>query len=176
MNDITKTQPGPLPQGDAGDFLPPGGRIVVGVDSSAASKAALRAAARIAALTGATIEALGVWDFPFAYGYAEGHAMGMGGGTGWNPENDARKMLIATVDEVFGPHRPVDLQTPLLRGNAAKRILEHAEGASLIVLGSRGHAGFAGLMLGSVSTKCAAAASCPVLIVHAPADESPTAS
>jgi nucleotide-binding universal stress UspA family protein len=85
-------------------------------------------------------------------------------------------MLIATVDEVFGPHRPVGLQTPLLSGDPAKCIVEQAEGASLIVVGSRGHGAFAGLMLGSVSAKCSAAASCPVLIVHAPADDSPARS
>ena len=166
MSDIVETQT----QGEPATFVPSGGRIVVGVDSSPASKEALRAAARIASLTGATIDALGVWDFPIAYGYAEAHVRGMGGETGWSPENDAQKMLVATVDEVFGPHRPAGLRTPLLQGHPAKRILEQADGASLIVVGSRGHGAFAGLMLGSVSAKCAAAASCPVLIVHAPAE------
>lgn len=171
MNDRTETQAA-AERGELADFLPQGGRIVVGVDGSLASKEALRTAARLAALTGATIDALGVWDTPIAYGYAEGLAMGLGGGhTGWNPENDAQKLLVATVDEVFGPHRPEGLRTPLLCGHPAKRILEQAEGASLIVVGSRGHGGFAGLMLGSVSAKCAAAAPCPVLIVHAPAGD-----
>jgi nucleotide-binding universal stress UspA family protein len=154
----------------AADFLPSGGRIVVGVDNSPASKAALRAAARLAAATGATIDALGVWEYPFAYGYAEGHAMGMGGQSGWHPETDANKKLTATVDEVFGPDRPTGLRTVLLHGNPATCILEQAKDASLIIVGSRGHGAFAGLMLGSVSTKCAAAAPCPVLIVHAPTD------
>jgi nucleotide-binding universal stress UspA family protein len=157
-------------------FMPQGGRIVVGVDGSPASKAALGAAARIAALTGSTIDAVGVWDYPFAYGYAQGHAIAMGGETGWNPENDARKMLTAAVDDVFGPDRPRGLNTVLLFGSPVKRILEQAEGASLIVVGSRGHGAFAGLMLGSVSAKCATAASCPVLIVHAPADAAPSGS
>jgi nucleotide-binding universal stress UspA family protein len=77
MNDIVDTQSGTQLQGDATDFLPPGGRIVVGVDSSPASKVALRVAARIASLTGSTIEALGVWEFSPVYGYAEGMAEGM---------------------------------------------------------------------------------------------------
>jgi nucleotide-binding universal stress UspA family protein len=158
----TETQP----RNKTMEFLPQGGRIVVGVDSSPASKAALRAAARIAALTGATIDAVGVWDYPLAYAYAEGHAKGMGGETGWSPENDAHKKLTATIDEVFGPHRPAGLRTVLHSGHAAKGILEQAKGATLIIVGSRGHGGFAGVMLGSVSAKCAAAAQCPVLIVH----------
>jgi nucleotide-binding universal stress UspA family protein len=170
MNEIM-TQPGG--RGEAADFLTPGGRIVVGVDSSPASKVALRAAARMAALTEATIDALTVWDYPvsyIAYGYAQGLDPQAGG---WDPENDARRMLEATVDEVFGANRPAGLQTVLLRGNAAKQIVQHAEGASLIVLGSRGNGGFAGLMLGSKSMRVAAAARCPVLIIHPPADGSP---
>jgi len=169
MNDITGTEPVGVAD-DPVDFLPQGARIVVGVDGSAASVVALRTAARLAALTGASIDALGVWELSFAYGYGEAHAHGAGMQTGWSPEHDADKQLTATVDEAFGADRPAGLRTSLLSGNPAKRILEHAQGASLIVLGSRGHGPFAGLMLGSVSTKCAAAAPCPVLIVHARAE------
>jgi nucleotide-binding universal stress UspA family protein len=170
MNDSSKTLPA-AEQGDFTTFLPRGGRIVVGVDGSPASKVALRTAAQLAELTAATIDALGVWEYPIAYAIGQGAAMGFGGESGWSPENDARKMLIATVDEVFGPHRPTGLRTPLLCGHPAKCILAQAEGASLIVVGSRGHGGFAGLMLGSVSAKCAASAPCPVLIVHARAED-----
>jgi nucleotide-binding universal stress UspA family protein len=140
------------------------------VDSSPASKVALRTAARLASLTGATIDVLGVWEFPIAYAYAESRTMGLAAHAGWSPENAAHKMLIATVDEVFGPHRPAGMKVSLLFGNPARRILDQAKGASLIVVGSRGHGAFTGLMLGSVSTKCAAAAPCPVLIVHASAE------
>ena len=173
MNDKIEERTATPTQGAATDFLPQGGRIVVGVDSSPASKEALRAAARLAAMTGSTIDALCVWDYPFAYAYGEAHAQGMGMDSGWSPENHAQKVLTAAVDEVFGADRPVGLRTPLVFGNPAKRILEQAEGASLIVVGSRGHGAFAGFMLGSVSTKCAAAAPCPVLVVHAPADGEP---
>jgi nucleotide-binding universal stress UspA family protein len=171
MNDIeTRTVTGP--QDNAMDFLRTGGRIVVAVDSLPASKVALRAAARIAELTGSTVDALTVWEFPIAY-VAYGYAQGFGPHTDWSPENAARQRLTATVDEVFGPNRPEGLRTCLLHGDPTKCILEHAAGASLIVVGSRGHASFAGLMLGSVSTKCADSAHCPVLVVHAPVHDRP---
>lgn len=170
MNDNTETRSAAA-QGDSTDFLPQGGRILVAVDGSAASKEALRTAAHLATMTGATIDAVNVWDYPFAYAYGEGHARGMGMESGWSPENGAHKMLTATVDDVFGPDRPAGLQTTLIHGHAVEQILKQAEGASLIVIGSRGHGGFAGLMLGSVSMKCAAAAKCPVLIVHAPTQD-----
>jgi nucleotide-binding universal stress UspA family protein len=143
---------------------------VVAVDSSSASKVALRAAARIAELTGSTVDAVSVWEFPIAY-VAYGYAQGFGPHTDWSPEKVARKRLTGTVDEIFGPNRPAGLRICLLYGDPTRCILEHAEGASLIVVGSRAHASFAGLMRGSVSTKCADAAHCPVLVVHAPVHE-----
>jgi nucleotide-binding universal stress UspA family protein len=171
MNNAVASQTHLPPHGDAAALLPPGGRIVVAVDGSPAAEAALRAAARIATLTGSTIVVLGVWRFTTVYGIGEGAAMAMGAQSGWSPEKLARKRLQATVEEVFGSHRPAGLRTALLFGNPAKRILEQARGASLIVVGSRGHGALAGLLLGSVSAKCAAAAPCPVLVVHAPADD-----
>lgn len=82
-------------------------------------------------------------------------------------ERTAMRTLAAEVDEVVGRERPVPVVESLLLGHPAEVLLELAEGADLLVLGSRGRGTFARTLLGSVSTRCAAHASCPVLIVRA---------
>jgi nucleotide-binding universal stress UspA family protein len=134
-------------------------RVVVGVDGSESSKQALRWAARIAATNGAQIQVLGTWAFPVSYG--------AGPGTGdWNPEQDMDKCLTEAVDEVFGSERPAGLTVTVHEGGTAKALIEASEGALMLVVGSRGHGGFAGLLLGSVSASVAEHATCPVLVVH----------
>ena len=78
-------------------------RIVVGVDGSAQSKLALRWAVRVAASTGASIDAVTAWHFPvnFGWGYMSDE---------WSPETDATKCLSESVDEAFGAERPKDLR------------------------------------------------------------------
>jgi nucleotide-binding universal stress UspA family protein len=134
-------------------------RIVVGVDGSEQSKKALRWASHLAASTGAHLEATAAWEFPVSYGWV---AVPIS----WNPEQDTEKVLTRTVDEVFGANRPIDMQLSVYKGNAAKVLIDASDGALMIIVGSRGHGGFAGLLLGSVSAAVAEHAHCPVLVVH----------
>jgi len=157
----THALPGQRSESQPEPFVRTGGRIVVGVDGSPASVQALRTAARIAELTGASIDAVGVWEMPLTGAFPQT-------GIVWAPTEETKAMLEGTLQDAFGDRRPVGMRTPACAGNPAKQILEQAQGADLIVLGSRGHGAFAGLVLGSVSIRCAAAATCPVLIVHAP--------
>jgi nucleotide-binding universal stress UspA family protein len=134
-------------------------RIVVGVDGSDASKAALRWAARIGAATGASIEAVTAWEYPRTYGWA----VDLGD---WQPAEEAEKDLRQTLDETFGEHRPSGLAAVVTRGHARDVLLSASEGADMLVVGSRGHGGFVGLLLGSVSSACTEHAHCPVLVVR----------
>jgi nucleotide-binding universal stress UspA family protein len=140
------------------------GRVVVGVDGSPESKAALRWAARLAGAMDLGIDAVITWDPPiyfggFGPGYLPPH---------WTPRADYTGYLNDAIDEVFGDHRPRDLRPYAEEGHAARRLLAHTKHAALLVLGNRGHAGLASLLLGSVSVKCVKHATCPVLVIHVP--------
>jgi nucleotide-binding universal stress UspA family protein len=138
------------------------GRIVVGVDGSRHSLDALRWAAHFAAVFGARLDAVGAWEYPQTYGGWAAIA------PEWNPAQDMAKVLDDAVLAVFGDQPPAGLKLELQvqEGGAAKVLLGAGEGAVMIVVGSRGHGGFAGLLLGSVSANVAEHASCPVFIVH----------
>jgi nucleotide-binding universal stress UspA family protein len=138
-------------------------RIVVGVDGSEQSKRALRWAAGLADAIDATLDAVTVWHIPVSYGwnYVPDE---------WSPEADATQCLEQSVEEVFGDRRPARLRLLVREGVAPKVLLELSSGATMLVLGSRGHGGFAGLLLGSVSAHCAEHAKCPVLVVHGEAE------
>jgi nucleotide-binding universal stress UspA family protein len=134
-------------------------RIVVGVDGSEESKSALRWAARMADVFGARIEALMVWEFVATYGWAALPPLSPP-----HPELDER--LDKLVTEVLGADRPEGMILRVVEGSAAGCIVAESKDAELVVVGSRGHGGFAGLLMGSVSAKVAEHAHCPVLVVH----------
>jgi nucleotide-binding universal stress UspA family protein len=137
----------------------PNHRIVVGVDGSHGSIEALRWAQRTAQVMRVGIDATIVWTFESDSG------MGMLPGN-WNPRSDAEKTLASTLTAAFGRVHPADLRSVVVQGNPAKVLLDASEDAEMVVVGSRGIGGFAGLLIGSVSANCAAHASCPVAVVH----------
>ncbi len=132
-------------------------RILVGVDGSGPSIDALRRAATIAAVLDAPIEAVITWDYPAMLGMYDTVEV-------WSPENEA-------IDKAFPDGPPARLTRLVRRGPAARVLIEESANAYLLVLGSRGHGGFTGLLLGSVSAACAEHAQCPVLIMHKPKAE-----
>jgi nucleotide-binding universal stress UspA family protein len=141
-------------------------RIVVGVDGSETSRRALRWAAEEAAAHAAELHVVHAWEVP-----APGAGVGLspGGRAAGAPEGrrDAAQQLLGDViaDEL-GANPPANLRSSIGRGAAAGVLLEASQGADLLVVGSRGLGGFAGLLLGSVSSKMANHATCPVVIVR----------
>ena len=136
-----------------------GTRIVVGVDGSKPSRLALSWAMRLSVTTGASIDAVTAWHFPvnFGWGYVPDE---------WDPVADATKCLTDSVDAVFGAERPTGLRLLVRQGLPAKILLDESREAAMLIVGSRGHGGFSGLLLGSVSASCAEHAMCPVLVIH----------
>ncbi len=136
-----------------------GSRIVVGVDGSRPSQQALRWSAQLATVLGARLEIVAAWEYPPSFGWAAV-------APDWNPGQDTENVVADTIAAVFADKPPADLQVHVREGGAAKVLLDACEGALMLVVGSRGHGGFAGLLLGSVSGNVAEHASCPVLIIH----------
>jgi nucleotide-binding universal stress UspA family protein len=135
-------------------------RIVVGVDGSPSSMMALRWAIGQAKLTGAEVEAVIAWSYPSGYGlapFSEGAA---------DFEGDAGKILVEALAQVGWIAPDVVVEPLVVQGHAADVLVRAAEGADLLVVGSRGHGGFAGMLLGSVSQHCVHHASCPVLVLR----------
>ncbi|MGH3415166.1 MAG: universal stress protein [Actinocrinis sp.] len=137
-------------------------RIVVGVDGSESSVQALRWAARLAELTGASVEAVTAWDFPPFYGAG-----------GWAPAIEdvyptdlAAKVLDEAIAQAWDGKAPVEIGKRAERGGAAKVLIDASDGASLLVVGSRGHSALTEAVLGSVSLACVHHAKCPVTVIH----------
>lgn len=135
--------------------------IVVGVDGSEASADALRWAAKQAQLTAGEVHAVITWQTPSSYGFYVDY-------TDDDAAADARKTLEKVVTKVLGepPSAPVTLR--VVRGQAAEVLTEASRSADLLVVGSRGRGGFAGMLLGSVSQHCVQHAACPVLVFRRP--------
>ena len=142
----------------------PAGRIVVGVDGSPSSKDALIWALRQAELTGASVEAVIAWHLPVAASGIPFEPPGTMAGADFG--QIARMVLTAAITEAVDPGSEVKISSTVLEGNAAQVLLEAAAGAELLVVGGRGHGGFAGALLGSVSQHCAHHATCPLVIVR----------
>jgi nucleotide-binding universal stress UspA family protein len=144
------------------------GLIVVGVDSSDGAKAALRFAIEEAKLRQATLRIVHTWQF----GY-----IGVSGIEGFSPvgadlgdlRRTAEVALDAVIHEVAPTANGVVGERLVVEGAPATVLVDESRQADLLVVGSRGHGGFAGLLLGSVSQQCAHHAACPVVIVHASA-------
>jgi len=134
--------------------------IVVGVDGSRHAEAALAWAFRQAELTCAPLVAVTCWEYPMNLGWTPGPP------ADFRPDEDARSMLEEAVAEEQRHHPDVAVEKVVVEGPPVPVLLDAAAGAALLVVGTRGHGGFAGLLLGSVSGHCMTHAACPVVVVR----------
>jgi nucleotide-binding universal stress UspA family protein len=139
----------------------PSGRIVVGIDGSPCSVAALEWAVRQAELTGSTLEALITWEWPTTYGVAFTALP-----SGYDPQVDAQTVLDGILGPVRDAHRGVRIESVVVEGHPSLALVKASRGADLLVVGSRGHGEFGGMLLGSVSQHCVTNAHCPVLVLR----------
>ncbi|MFD5465660.1 universal stress protein [Kitasatospora sp. NPDC127059] len=136
-------------------------RIVVGVDGSPASRAALRWAVRQAELTGAAVDAVIAWQYPVGYGSPSAVV------PDFDFARNARQGLAETVAEATAGAPQVEVRQQVVQDHPAAALLDAAATADLLVLGNRGHGGFTEALLGSVSQHCVHHARCPVVVVRA---------
>jgi nucleotide-binding universal stress UspA family protein len=137
-----------------------GGRIVVGCDGSPSSADALEWAAKQAQLTGSSLEVIMTWQWPPSLGWSVPVP------DDFDPESDVQLALEEAVTPVRERHPDVRIETRVADGHPAPVLVEASKGADLLVVGSRGHGEFAGMLLGSVSEYCATRAHCPILVHH----------
>jgi nucleotide-binding universal stress UspA family protein len=137
-------------------------RIVVGIDGSPGSRAAFQWAVAEAAVRGAEIEAVLAYDFGLAWIDVGSDAQPV---FMEHAARNAQEKLHRVLAELLPEPRPVVVNAVVVEGAPAQVLVEMACNAELLVVGSRGRGGFAGLLLGSVSQRCVERSPCPVVVV-----------
>jgi nucleotide-binding universal stress UspA family protein len=137
--------------------------IVVGVDGSPGSRKALTWAAAEAAEHGSDLVVVNVWEHTLlppagSVSVSERYVP--------DPSQRTADELIQVIKEELGDEPPVFVQPVVKQGRPAKVLIEESANADMLVVGPRGHGGFVGLVLGSVSQHVAAYAKCPVTVVR----------
>jgi nucleotide-binding universal stress UspA family protein len=140
------------------------GRVVVGVDASDRSVRGLRFADEAAGLRGAALQVVHAWTLPY---------MGFAGRSGALSDEAVDEVAVQASETLRDSMRrgAVDTTRPdvemwLVEGLPAPSLLQAAQNADLLVVGSRGHGGWKGLLLGSVSLQCVTQSPCPVAVIR----------
>lgn len=138
----------------------PSDRVVVGVDGSPGSAGALQYAAGEARRRAATLVVVNAvhWDNPGIEFTRPSDDQLLGWG---------RHLVTEMIEKVGIPEGDPPLVQVVVAGHPAQTLLGHAEGASALVIGSRGHGTMRSVLLGSVSLRCVTHAVCPTVVVPA---------
>ena len=147
--------------GRSGHIEPATPRIVVGVDGSGAARQALAWALEEARLRHASVDVVHAWRMPYPDGYP---VRTLTVPPALEVEQEARRLLDAAVGSAAGTGA-TRVEPILVCDSAGRALIDTAKGADMVVVGSRGRGGFAGLLLGSVSQKVLHHAACPVVVI-----------
>jgi nucleotide-binding universal stress UspA family protein len=132
-------------------------RIVVGFDGSKASLRALEWATRQAEFTDASLEIVAAWEWPTGFGWSFIP-------NGFDPAGDVRSMIEPILASLQAAHPRIVVTSKIVEGHPAQILIQESIGAELLVVGSRGHGEFLGMLIGSTSEHCVANAACPVTV------------
>ena len=133
-------------------------RIVAGIDGSSASLSALEWAARQAEFTNASLEIVAAWEWPTSFGWSLVP-------DGYNPSAELLSVIDPILESVRAAHPQIVVVSKIVEGHPAPVLIKESRGADLLVVGSRGHGEFFGMLIGSTSEHCVANAHCTVVVV-----------
>ena len=139
-------------------------RIVVGVDGSKESLAALDWACAQAEQRGAEVAAVTTWTLPPSPSDPPFASFPWGSSVDFT--DSSRELLAKAVADVATAHPDVKISQHVLAGNAAATLIEFSKEADLVVVGAKGHGGFTGMLIGSVSQHVLAHSACTVAVVR----------
>ena len=151
---------------------PGSGRVVVGVDGSAGSVAALHFAFNEAKRRGTGLLVVSAFELPNLWSLTSGLPASC------TPEqlqrsvlHNTRRVVTEALDDRISAEDAPDVEITVWQGGAARVLVSAAAGSALLVVGSRGLGGFRGMLLGSVSLTCVLHAPCPVTVVPSADDQ-----
>jgi nucleotide-binding universal stress UspA family protein len=160
QSDVTDEEVVPGGSGSTGRTAGRDHRLVVGMDGSPQSLAALDWVANLAEATGASVEVLASWEWPTNFGAT------LVVSSDYDPHADAEALVGGAVRDARARHPSVSFVPLVARGRPATMLVEASAGADLLAVGSRGHGEVSGALIGSVAEHCAAHAHCPVLVIR----------
>ena len=140
--------------------------VIVGVDGSANSIAALQWSARYAKSTDGIVHAVYVWSYPASTVVTS--QLGAAMAPADLMQSAASEALAGFIAEAALPD-DVHVVHVVREGSTSKVLLDQAKDADILVVGARGHGGFTGLLLGSVANAVINHAPCPVAVIPAKA-------
>jgi nucleotide-binding universal stress UspA family protein len=138
--------------------------IVVGVDGSEGSRKALAWAVAEAKLRNTQLRVVSAWELPTVYA-----APGFVPPVDFDPEayeKAASRIVDSALEEQQSATQDIEIDRVVTNGHAAHVLVDASADAELLVVGSRGRGGFAGMLLGSVSQHCVQHAHCPVVVIR----------